>query len=44
MQLAVNPGLAHTPRDELGVLGTEVEYEDFLVHGFQGSGFSTQRA
>jgi hypothetical protein len=37
MQLAIDAGLAHAARDQLGVLGTEVEDEDFLVHaGWSG--------
>jgi hypothetical protein len=34
MQLAVNAGFAHPAGNQLGVLGTEIENEDFLVHGF----------
>ena len=33
VQFAIDIGLAHTAGDELGVLGTEVEDEDALVHG-----------
>ena len=32
MDFAVDAGLAHAARDQLGVLGAEVEDEDFLVH------------
>ncbi len=36
MHLAVNVGLAHTPRDQLGHLGAEIEDEDLLVlHGYK---------
>ena len=31
MQLAVHMGFTHTARDELAVLGTEIEDEDFFV-------------
>jgi hypothetical protein len=33
MQFAIHVGLAYTAGDELSVLGTEVEDEDFGVHG-----------
>jgi len=36
MQFAVHAGLAHAAGDQLGVLGTEIEDEDFLVHDWPG--------
>jgi hypothetical protein len=32
MELAVDVAFPHPPRDQLGVLRTEIEDEDFLVH------------
>ncbi len=32
MQFAIDMCLAHAAGDKLGVLGTEIEDEDFLVH------------
>ena len=42
MQFAVDAGFAHAAGDQLGVLGTEIEDEDFLVHGRPSSGRKEQ--
>ena len=42
MQFAVDAGFPHAPGNELGVLGTEVEDENFFVHMDQGSGIRGQ--
>ena len=34
MQFAIHAGFAHAACNQLGVLGTEIENEDFLVHVF----------
>ncbi len=34
MQFAIDVSLAHAAGDKLGVLGTEIEDEDFLMHVF----------
>ena len=37
MEFAIHMCLAHAARDQLGVLGTEVEDEDFFMHSLVGN-------